>query len=240
MDQILKNPGFQHILEMILLNVDYKDLLACEMINKSCQEILENPIFLKKLTLRGMSKKNQDDWYDAIQITENRTVYGKKLNLVPYLNKIMKNGHVSDIPCYIDEKILNEIESERLNNVHDIFLCKYGYIPGCRYYHWKSEICNIGPGKIQVYSILMENFRHYSAMDLILESVQPQSMRRVWRDNVGMVKEFQPMYKGPEIVEVLLPFINDSPAHIVREAIETAEKYGHHEAARILKSYKKQ
>ena len=98
MDQIIQTPGLQHIVEKILLNLDYKNLLNCELINKSCQEMLENPIFwLKKLTLSGMSKKNQDNWYSAIQITKNQTVYGKKLKVVQYLKKIVKNSHFNNL-----------------------------------------------------------------------------------------------------------------------------------------------
>ena len=126
--------------------------------------MLENPIFwLKKLTLSGMSKENQDNWYSAIQITKNQTVYGKKLKLVQYLKKIVKNSHLIDIPCYFDQNTLDEIESERLHG-HAIFLCRYAYghfTQQCGENHFLSEICKISPGKIQVYFMLMGNFRRH-------------------------------------------------------------------------------
>ena len=48
---------------------------------------------------RGLSKKNCDDWVKAIQLTKNTNV---EINIKLYLEKVIKNGHVVDIPCFID------------------------------------------------------------------------------------------------------------------------------------------
>ena len=57
-DEIINNPGLQHIIEKIFLNLDFADILACQLINKSCKEIVDNPMFwLKKWRLRGLSEK---------------------------------------------------------------------------------------------------------------------------------------------------------------------------------------
>ena len=45
---IFQNPGLQHITENILLNVDLDDLPKCQLLNKSCQDILDNPMFWTK------------------------------------------------------------------------------------------------------------------------------------------------------------------------------------------------
>ena len=107
MDQIVTNPGLQHIIEIIFLNLDFEDLQGCQLVNKSCKKILENPMFwLKKWRLfRGLSKKNQADWAKAIQITRNTSV---EINVDRYLKKVIKNGHSMDVPCYIDSDVVNK------------------------------------------------------------------------------------------------------------------------------------
>ena len=52
MEQIINNPGLQHIVENILLNLDFKNIKFCQSVNKTFGEILVNPIFwLKKFRL---------------------------------------------------------------------------------------------------------------------------------------------------------------------------------------------
>ena len=64
LEEIINRPGLQHIAEEIFLNLDFRDIMACTEINKSCEEIIENPIFwLKKW--RGLSQKNHEDWIEA-------------------------------------------------------------------------------------------------------------------------------------------------------------------------------
>ena len=104
MNQIIQNPGLQHIIENVFLNLDFNDLLSCQLINQSCNELLKNPMFwLKKWRLRGLSKKNEADWAKAIQMTRN-TNFEK--NIFLYFKKIVKFGHFVDIPCYIDNNVL--------------------------------------------------------------------------------------------------------------------------------------
>ena len=68
----MKNPGLQHIIENVFLNLDYEDLLACQLINNYCKGIIENPMFwLKKWRMRGLSKKNEKDWAKVIQNTKD-------------------------------------------------------------------------------------------------------------------------------------------------------------------------
>ena len=102
MDQIIKSPGLQHVIENIFLNLDFKDLLACQFINKTCKQILANPMFwLKKWRFyRGLSKKNQEDWIKAIQMTKG-TSFEK--NVLLYIKRVIKTGHFVDVPCYIDK-----------------------------------------------------------------------------------------------------------------------------------------
>ena len=54
MDQIIRNPGFQHLTEKIFLNLPIKDLISLELVNKSSKEILDDPMFwIKKWILKG-------------------------------------------------------------------------------------------------------------------------------------------------------------------------------------------
>ena len=66
MENIINNPGLQHLVEKVFWNLDVEDLRICAQINQSCKQILQNPIFcLEKL--EHLSKKNQLDWIKAIQ-----------------------------------------------------------------------------------------------------------------------------------------------------------------------------
>ena len=106
MNQIVNNPGLQHVIENVFLNLDFEGILSCQFINQSCHELLENPIFwLKKWRLRGLSKKNQEDWVKAIQMTRN-TNFEKNVDL--YIKKIIQYGHFVDVPCYINNNVLEK------------------------------------------------------------------------------------------------------------------------------------
>ena len=112
MDQILNNEGLQHIAEMIFLNLDSEKIRTCQILNKSSQQILANPMFwLKKW--KGLSKESNKDWSEAIQITRNTNL---ETNVVSYIKMAIKIGHVVDVPCYIDENVVeksNEFTFER-------------------------------------------------------------------------------------------------------------------------------
>ena len=105
LDQIVINPGLQHIIEMIFFNLDYKDLKNCNLVNAAINTILINPIFwLKKWSFnRGLSKKNQSEWIKALELTKN-TNFERNVGL--YIKKVIKIGHFVDIPCYINNDTL--------------------------------------------------------------------------------------------------------------------------------------
>ena len=105
MDQILNNEGLQHIAEMIFLNLDSEKLKTCQCLNKSSQQILANPMFwLKKW--KGLSKESKKDWTKAIQITRNTPL---ETNVLSYIKKAIKIGHFVDVPCYIDENVVEKL-----------------------------------------------------------------------------------------------------------------------------------
>ena len=95
MDEIINNPGLQHIIELIFFNLDHKDLMNCQLVNKSTKQILENPMFwLKKWSFNlGLSKENQTDWIKAVQMTKNTNLETK---VIRYIQQNIIIGHFVD------------------------------------------------------------------------------------------------------------------------------------------------
>ena len=105
MDQVFNNSGLQHITEIIFLNLDIEKLQVCQCLNKSSKEILKNPIFwLKKW--KGLSKNSKKDWTKAIQLTRNTNL---EENVISYIKRAIKIGHIVDVPCYIDENVVEKL-----------------------------------------------------------------------------------------------------------------------------------
>ena len=115
MENVIQNPGLQHIKETILSNLNYESLQKCQIVNKSLEDFLGDPMFwLRKWrTQRGLSKENYDDWVKAIKLTRNTNV---EANMKLYLEKVIKYGYVLDISCFIDSEAVeksNEYTFER-------------------------------------------------------------------------------------------------------------------------------
>ena len=72
MEQIINNPGLQHIVENILLNLDFKNLKVCQSINNKIGQILANQIFWLKFfrlitkspALQSLQQINEDVFLD--------------------------------------------------------------------------------------------------------------------------------------------------------------------------------
>ena len=78
-ETFINTPGLQHLAENTFLNLNYREIKACELLNGSFQlfvnQLMENPLFfLKKFVLGGMSKKNETDWTEIIQKTRGQKV----------------------------------------------------------------------------------------------------------------------------------------------------------------------
>ena len=48
LEKMINNPGLHHIVEEIFLNLDFKSIVASKLVNKSFQDIVENPFFGSK------------------------------------------------------------------------------------------------------------------------------------------------------------------------------------------------
>ena len=88
MDQIVSNPGLQHIAEKIFLTLNYEDILSCRLVNKSSKLILENPmLWLRQGILKGLSKKNQEDWINVIKLMKDTKLAS---NITKYLRRAFR------------------------------------------------------------------------------------------------------------------------------------------------------
>ena len=63
--------------------------------------------WLKRFIQRGLSKKNQEDWIEAIQMTrDGRVPVNMEKYIVLYLKKYSQNVRVVDfdVPCYLNRQ----------------------------------------------------------------------------------------------------------------------------------------
>ena len=88
MENIINNPGLQHLAENIFLNLNYAYLKKCELINQSACQILNNPmLFIRELSQKGLSEENQKEWIEAIQ---SETISVNKKHIAAYLKWSLK------------------------------------------------------------------------------------------------------------------------------------------------------
>ena len=104
MENIINNPGFQHLAEKILWNLDVEYLKICGLINQSCHHLLDNPLFwLSKFV--GLSLDNQKDWLKVIKSVKNSK---KKMAIISYLQWNLKKDACLDLPCYSSPAVQKE------------------------------------------------------------------------------------------------------------------------------------
>ena len=234
MENIIQNPGLQHITEMILLDLDFEDLQTCQPLSKSCQEIIEDPMFwLRKLRAqRGLSEKNYNDWAKAIQSARNTNM---ETNVKLYLQKVIKNGHVVDFPCFIDADALENSTGftfekalkERNLGVLQILASMERDPNPIVAPNPRTAIENAAlNGHLNIIKILAPItidpvFQDYHGITPIWFAS--------WRGHIDVLKFLAPLSKNPNKPPIRGPY-SDSP-------IERAQKQGHHEFARILQTY---
>ena len=112
MEKILNNPGFEHLAENILWNLDHDVLEVCGQINESSKQILNNPMFwIRKF--EGLSKGNQKDWIKVIQSVRNSA---KETSIVSYLKWNLKKEAVVDPPCYSNPAVQDDLRKNILES----------------------------------------------------------------------------------------------------------------------------
>ena len=60
MEPLVNNPGFQHIIEDIFLNLDHETILQCRLVNKSWKKHIDKSIFWLKKCSQEQKSANQD------------------------------------------------------------------------------------------------------------------------------------------------------------------------------------
>ena len=69
MENILINPGLQHIIKSSFIFLEKSDILSFRLVNQDCKNIIDDPIFsLKKLSqLKNVPKDLIKSWKKIIQ-----------------------------------------------------------------------------------------------------------------------------------------------------------------------------
>ena len=199
-ENVIRNPGLQHLAENIFSYLSYDDLKSCQLINRSSKTILENSRFwLQKLVHQGMSKKNQNDWIKAIQLTKD-TDFERNLQL--YLKRSFCKGKIIDIPCCIDENTIQK-SSELMK--------KYFIFPAIISYYVESYVYNdvefegLPPGCFQALAAFaLYSLRSYFLMQLLAQ-----------HGNLEMMKVVSPLLENPNlqdpdnhIIEIIMEIIS--------------------------------
>ena len=175
-----------------------------------------------------MSKKNQNDWIKAIQLTKD-TEFERNLQL--YLKKSLAMAKLVDIPCFIDEVALKKASDLKkkfhsLNKIINLYtsylLDKYSNIINNLKQMpmiW-SEFKDITPGSIQA----------------LLGTVNSSKMRQplqmnlnVKNGNFNMIRVFTPLLSNPNA-----PIKNYSMERHETTPIFYASKFGHLEILKFL------
>ena len=105
MERIINNPGFEDIAKNIFMMLNLNDVANCQLVSRSFNGFLENPMFwLKKWITRGLSKKNQKDWITAIDKMDKTKDTELIKNILLYFKKMLKKCEFIDMPCFIDKR----------------------------------------------------------------------------------------------------------------------------------------
>ena len=95
MENLLNNPGLQHLAENIFLNLSYEKLKICQMINQTSYQILNgNSILWIMFIRRKLSEQNQKYLIRAFQCMN----FNKENHMVTYLRWNLKNKNFLLLP----------------------------------------------------------------------------------------------------------------------------------------------
>ena len=214
MENIVSNPGLQHLAENIFWNLNVKNLKICGLINQSCQQILDNPMFwLRKF--EHLSKANQKDWIKVIQSETNSE---KKRAIIAYLQWNLKKFEkpkavisqnlelekMKNLPCYSNPDVQEDFK-KRIREI-----CE------------KEEISDQDIEIVKILAPLTDN---------------PNAPVKL-----GKTPIYWAACKGyTEIVKILAPLTdspNAPPDRDGKTPLYWAEKSGNWEIVKILKSFK--
>ena len=238
MEKIIKNPGLQHLAEDIFLNLNYSDLKKCQLINQFTSQILDNPmLWIRELIQKGLSKENQNDWIEAIQLN-----YEKKKYIAAYLKWNLKEKNLFDFPCFTKSVVQEDIRRK----IVDICSCMWGDMrsehpetvkilapltdnPNAPY--------NKGNGKTPIY--WAAEYGHTE----IVKILAPLTDTHIPPDKDGKSPIYLAARNGhTEIVKILVPLSNNpnAPDKDGKTPIYWAACNGHSEIVKILAPFVRQ
>ena len=114
MEEFINNPGLQHLAEKVFFNLNVEDSKICTHINKSCEQILENPMFWLRKFGDGISKKNQKEWIKIIQSEEKNPK--KRKDIIAYMQWNFEKETSVDLPCYSNSNVQEDF-TKRIREV---------------------------------------------------------------------------------------------------------------------------
>ena len=190
-EQIINNPCLQHIIENIFLNLNYKDLMACKLVNKSCKQILDNPMFWLKMwrSRRGLSKKNYAAWSNAIQITRGTNL---EENVPLYIKRVIETGHFVDVPCYIDRDVVEKTNETTFEEA----LMKLSNFESNHTYD--EAVKEKYPGVLQILAPFVENPNKYpSEMEVYTNENETPINWAAENGHIEVIKILAPITENP-------------------------------------------
>ena len=99
MENLLNNPGLQHLAENIFLNLNYEKLKICQMINQTSYQILNgNPIFWIKFIRRKLSEENQKYLISTFTSFLFMNFDASTNHIVSYLRWNLENKNLFSLP----------------------------------------------------------------------------------------------------------------------------------------------
>ena len=243
LENFINNPGLQHLAENVFSNLNYQDITACQLINRSSRLILNNPGFwLKKFIQQGMSKKNQNDWIKAIQLTKNTKF---ERNIYLYLKRSLGMAKMVDIPCYIDNDIIQKYAENGTQDLEGKLYLKPGdlqnYIPG----YIQMSIATVDG--ILVYDSsrnkrMMNTAAERGHLEVvkILASFLENSNASLY-DVSHQLGNWTPIYRASrgghlEIIKFLAPLSDNLTTEAINDARKIADSYHHNHVVRYFSS----
>ena len=263
LEKFINIPGLQHLAENIFMNLNYRDLEAFGSVKGNFQhfldQLMENPLFwMKKFVRGGMSKKNETNWIEMIQMTRGTKIWK---HILSYFKRYFKNEIQIDfdLPCYIKKENLIKL-SEIIKKTEDreqSIACYYDKIvkildhlavssedpdeDQCTPNHWAienslqtlSQFCNAQDefGRTPIYVAAYNGYTEVVKV-LALLTDKPNAPK-----NNGITPIYEAAWIGfTEIVKILVHFTDNLnvPDKIVRTPIYSAPCFGYTEIVKIL------
>ena len=119
MENIITNPGLQHLVENIFLDLNYENLKKCQLINhQATNQLLENPMFWIKKCIRNgflVSEECLNDWTNAIQSARRKSDKEEK-HIVAYLNWNLSTKERKENRKIVDHSVNDSADNDSDNS----------------------------------------------------------------------------------------------------------------------------